>query len=216
MLGLSAPSARKGYLETLLVGKNLSIVGVDEVGRGCLAGPVFAACFVMDFDLLRKVPKKTRTLIRDSKQLSPDQRTEISEVLQDLGDYAVGSSSSQEIDVLGIVPATFLAMKRALKAWGGTFDVMLIDGTHPIPDFDTWQLPIVRGDGLCFSIAAASIMAKVQRDAFMQKMSAQYPDYGFESNVGYGTRLHMEAIKSQGVCPLHRKSFAPIREAIGK
>ncbi|MGE0173893.1 MAG: ribonuclease HII [Oligoflexales bacterium] len=212
MANAKTVSEQKGFLETLLLGKNLSVIGVDEVGRGCLAGPVFAAWFVMNFERLRKLPPKIRNLIRDSKQLSPEQRSQVFELLKDLGEYGVGSSTSQEIDAMGIVPATFMAMKRSLRSCKTPFDILLIDGTHPIPGFDSWQIPVVRGDGQCFSIAAASIVAKVQRDGFMQKMSKQFPGYDFESNVGYGTKSHMEGVKSQGPCPLHRMSFAPIRE----
>jgi len=116
-----------------------------------------------------------------------------------------------EIDDLGIVAATFLAMRRAIAACNRPIDMLLIDGKWPIPHYGGQQQAVIKGDFLCYSIAAASILAKEVRDSFMQEQAGLFPAYGFESHVGYGTKRHLAMIERNGICPLHRISFVPIK-----
>ncbi|MBM4251244.1 MAG: ribonuclease HII [Deltaproteobacteria bacterium] len=208
----SAPTSAKGRLERQLFEQNLSFAGVDEVGRGCLAGPVYAGCAVLDWARLIKLPASDLALIRDSKQLSPKQRASITPVIQAVcKKFSVASASVVEIDRLGILPACFLAMRRAI-AQCGEVDLVLVDGKLPIPGYEGEQMAIVKGDATTFSIAAASILAKTARDHFMQEMADIYPGYGFAAHVGYGTKAHIGSIGALGICELHRTSFAPIRQ----
>ena len=201
----------RGRLERQLHASGLGFAGVDEVGRGCLAGPVYAACVALDWSKLKKLPSTSRDLIRDSKLLSSAQRERMVPVIEGLSlIYQVESASVEEINQLGIAPASFLAMRRAIQACG-EFDVLLVDGKVPLPDYKGRQETIVKGDYLSFSIAAASILAKQERDKFMWQQSKIYPDYGFDNHVGYGTRQHIDSIAKYGICPLHRSRFAPIR-----
>lgn len=207
--------SQKGVLERQLLDRGLSFIGVDEVGRGCLAGPVVAACVRLDYANLFKLPEKSLSLIRDSKTLSSKQRQVALGVLAEVSiESGVGSASAREIEVLGILQATFLAMNRAICLLERPVDHVLIDGNQKIPDLKTDQTAIVKGDALCFSIAAASIIAKEHRDQFMSLQAAQYPHYGFEANVGYGTAAHLTAIEQRGICTLHRRTFAPIKDHV--
>ena len=207
--------SQKGVLERQLLDRGLSFIGVDEVGRGCLAGPVVAACVRLDYANLFKLPEKSLSLIRDSKTLSSKQRQVALGVLAEVSiESRVGSASAREIEVLGILKATFLAMNRAICLLEKPVDHVLIDGNQKIPDLKTDQTAIVKGDALCFSIAAASIIAKEHRDQFMSMQAAQYPHYGFEANVGYGTAAHLTAIEQRGICTLHRRTFAPIKDYV--
>lgn len=204
-------SPKRGRIERSFRAEGHVLVGIDEVGRGCLAGPVYAACAILDFDRLAKCPKKDRDLIRDSKTLSALQRQRVLECLTEVSvDHAVAHAEVSEIEARGIVGATFLAMRRALNALSEPFHLVLVDGKARIPDLPWRQEAIVDGDALCFSIAAASIFAKEARDAFMRDQAESFPVYGFDRHVGYGTKEHMEAIRSHGICPLHRRNFAPI------
>ena len=209
-------TAQKGEIEARLTGQKRTIVGVDEVGRGCLAGPVFAACAIIDYDLLFKLPSDQVDLIRDSKTLSAKQRNKIVPVINSICcEYAIESAHVFEIEQFGIVNATFLAMKRALAKCEKTYDVVLTDGNKLIPDIVGQQIAVIKGDQLCYSIAAASILAKQKRDFFMQEQATCFPLYGFDLHVGYGTKKHLEAIKRHGICPLHRRNFSPISQMCG-
>ena len=186
------------------------VAGIDEVGRGPLAGPVTAAAVVMP----QEIPEAWFGLIRDSKQMSPAQRAFACE---QIGRHAravgVGSSTPFEIDSIGIVPATRLAMTRAIDDLLITPDHLLIDALL-LPDVSVPQTPIIRGDSISISIAAASIVAKVTRDLLMaESYESRYPGYGFARNKGYGTAEHMAALRKLGPCPIHRHSFAPVRSA---
>jgi ribonuclease HII len=177
------------------------VAGVDEVGRGCLAGPVVAAACILD--LTKPLPKG----LNDSKQLTRAQREEIAEKLKKRClTYAVGQVEADEIDEINILQASIKAMHKAVEALQPAADFLLIDAVRirqsPLP-----QLSIIRGDGLSASIAAASVLAKVYRDALMRHYHEQYPDYGFSHNVGYGTRRHWEGLRNFGPCSLHRRSF---------
>ena len=184
------------------------IAGIDEVGRGPLAGPVVAAAVVF--------PKYSELipLVNDSKKLSEKQRIELQkQILEVPGiQYATAEVSPEEIDRINILAASHLAMKKA-AAQLDKVDFALIDGL-PVKGFPIANQAIVKGDSKSASIAAASIIAKVYRDALMDKFASLYPEYGFESHKGYGTADHLAALKKHGPCPIHRKTFAPVRDII--
>ncbi len=193
--------------------QNGAIAGVDEVGRGCLAGPVYAACAILDYKQLANIPGPDRDLIRDSKTLSQKQRQKALLTIHKVAlKLNVAAAQVAEIEVLGIVGATFLAMKRAIYPFTSQIGLLLVDGKFKIPDLALPQEAIVGGDNACFAIAAASILAKESRDLFMRQQDVLFPGYGFSKNVGYGTKLHQDGLKRQGLCPLHRRNFAPISQ----
>lgn len=182
------------------------IAGVDEVGCGALAGPVVAAAVVLPID-------SRLGLIRDSKLLSPDQRTRLlPKLVGRLAGHGIGQAEVEEIDTLGLRTATLLAMRRALETLSArcTVDYVLVDAWK-IPDITIPQQAIIRGDRLVKSIAAASIVAKVHRDALMVELGAQYLGYGFKDHKGYATAAHERTLRKRGPCPIHRTSFAPVR-----
>lgn len=182
------------------------IAGVDEAGRGPLAGPVRAAAVILPDEF-------THAVLNDSKQLSPQQRESIYEELRDDGRILIGSAEAtvEEIDRLNILRATHLAMERAVRSLSQVPDLVLIDG-KPVPRFPFTSHAVVKGDTLSLSIAAASVIAKVERDRLMGEYAARWPNYGFEQHKGYGTKQHLDAIARHGPCAIHRKSFAPIAQ----
>ena len=183
--------------------------GVDEVGRGPWAGPVVAAVAIF----CDPPPPTLANTIQDSKKLSKSKRDSIYKNLLNLEafHYGVGVASVEEIDRLNILKATFLAMERAVQSLPQRPHVLLIDGKF-IPSFEGIETyPVIKGDSLSLSIAAASILAKVTRDKMMETLAEGYPHYGWERNVGYGTAEHHRALKIHGITPHHRQSFAPIR-----
>ncbi|NQS91836.1 MAG: ribonuclease HII [Chloroflexi bacterium] len=185
------------------------VAGIDEAGRGCLAGPVAAAAVV--FPQTQEVLDKFST-IQDSKQISAEQRERGRTIIEIHSlTWGVGFASNTEIDQFGIVPATRLAIQRALTKLNITPDHLLVDylvlPNNPLP-----QTRLVKGDARSLSIAAASILAKTHRDAFMFSAAEKYPAYLFETNKGYGTAAHRSAIQRSGPCALHRMSFAPLRQ----
>ena len=181
------------------------IAGVDEAGRGPLAGPVVAAAVVLD----RKcIPEG----IDDSKALTAAKRERLCAELLKCAKVGVGMASVEEIDTLNILWASMLAMKRAVEALGFPPAFILVDGNR-CPDWDHRSHPVIGGDALCLSIAAASIVAKHRRDCMMIEYDAQYPGYGWHSNKGYGAKVHQEALRRLGPTPLHRRSFAPVAQA---
>jgi ribonuclease HII len=175
--------------------------GCDEVGRGCLAGPVVAAAVIL--------PKKYRNKkLNDSKQLNKDERLEAREsILKDALAWAVAEVSHEEIDQINILNASFKAMHLALDQLSMIPQLLLIDGNRFKPYHELPFECIIKGDGAYLSIAAASILAKVYRDELMHKLSFQYPGYSWETNVGYPTEEHREGIKKLGITPFHRRSF---------
>lgn len=176
------------------------ICGVDEVGRGPLAGPIVAGAVILPKDVI--IP-----YINDSKKLSPSKREELSRVIMDKAvSYAVGSRSAAFIDEHGIQKANFEAMEEAVSRLSITPDIVFVDAVH-LPDLPVKQISIIKGDQNSISIAAASIIAKVTRDRLMDAYSPLYPDYDFGSNAGYGTAKHIDAIKHIGPTELHRKTF---------
>ncbi len=204
--GRQAPTVHE---EVALLDHGYSFVaGLDEVGRGPLAGPVVAGVAV-----LPQNPKgKWRRLVRDSKQLTPAQREKALPHLREKAlALEVGISSSEEVDELGIVPATRLAMQRALNSLALLPQFLLLDAIS-LPRVAIPQKSIIHGDALCLSIAAASIVAKVTRDRIMDEQDDLYPSYGFASHKGYATRKHLRVLKMEGPCPIHRRSFAPVKD----
>jgi ribonuclease HII len=186
------------------------VAGVDEAGRGPWAGPVVASAVVLPPD-----PAVARALagVRDSKQLSPRQRERLFAVIQAVAaSWAVGVVPSEEIDRLGILPATRLAMRQAVEGLSDSPHALLVDAVR-LPAISLPQRSLIHGDALCFSIAAASIVAKVTRDRLMAEMDGLYPGYGFARHKGYGTPQHAAALRDLGPCPIHRRSFAPVARA---
>lgn len=176
------------------------ICGVDEAGRGPLAGPVCAAAVILPREL--QIPGLT-----DSKKLTDKKRRELFPVIQEQAvAYGIGLASEQEIDEINILQATFLAMRRALDQLSVRPDLALIDGNRET-DFGLPVKTVVKGDSLSANIAAASILAKVTRDNIMIQLSEQYPEYGFEIHKGYGTKAHYAALTEHGASPVHRRSF---------
>ena len=176
------------------------ICGVDEAGRGPLAGPVCAAAVILPKHL--QIPGLT-----DSKKLSDKKRRELFPVIQQQAiAYGIGLASEAEIDEINILQATFLAMRRALSQLSIRPEIALIDGNRET-DFGLPVKTVVKGDSLSANIAAASVLAKVTRDNILVELASQYPEYGFEIHKGYGTKAHYEALRTYGPCPIHRKSF---------
>lgn len=183
------------------------VVGIDEVGRGAWAGPLVACAFGFF-----TVP--TDILVTDSKLLTESQREALYTQLTLLGHWGIGQVTAQEIDDMGLQPAQSLAYERAINSMPQQPDIILIDGRAD-KLCQIQQEAIVGGDRLVASIAAASIMAKVTRDRLMkQEIHNQYPDYGFNLHVGYGTKAHQQAIQQFGVLPIHRQSYKPLRELV--
>ena len=181
------------------------IVGVDEVGRGPLAGPVVAAAVVLPLDQPERLEKLEG--LTDSKKLSPRRRQHYFGLIQSCAvDYGLGIVSAPVIDRINILQATFLAMDRAVRGLEQA-DYLLIDGNKTLPRYGGPQEAIVKGDAASLSIAAASVLAKVTRDQIMAALDTHYPDYGFAQHKGYPTAQHRTAVLSQGLSPQHRRSF---------
>ncbi len=182
------------------------IAGVDEAGRGPLAGPVSAAAVILPDDFEHAV-------LNDSKQLTEARREVLYEeiVSGEMGVLAWCSAlaSVEEIETLNILQATHLAMARAVEGLAAQPDMVLIDG-RPVKDFPHSHLGVIKGDSKSLSIAAASIIAKVERDRLMVAYAEEFPQYGFEKHKGYGTKQHLEALEKHGPCPIHRKTFGPV------
>lgn len=191
----------------------LNVAGIDEAGRGPLAGPVVAAAVVVNPDFLERHFCSRFPGLTDSKKLTPRQRDEFFSLLLETPEvrYGVGQAEVGEIDRLNILRATHLAMQRAAEALEGGTDFLLIDG-NPVPGLRWPSRSIVQGDARCLSIAAASIIAKVTRDRFMDKLDRAFPNYGFARHKGYGTAAHLSALQKWGPCPEHRRSFAPVTQ----
>ena len=192
------------------------IAGVDEAGRGPWVGPVAAGAVIF---LQRPIHEYLASHLDDSKKLSAKQREKLYEIIKKEAEkknlaYGIGLASAQEIDEMNILQATFLAMQRALKNLGIEPDTALIDGNRTPANFTCRCQSVIKGDSKSYSIAAASIMAKVYRDRLMQEMALKYPHYGFEKNAGYGTKEHIEALKKYGITPEHRTSYKPIKELL--
>jgi len=186
------------------------VAGVDEAGRGPLAGPVTAAAVIVD----RPLPAALARAIDDSKKLRPAQREALHAEILGLCHVGIGWASCEEIDRHNILQATFLAMRRAVAALPLPPRALLIDGNRVPKDLPCPAHTLVGGDGLSLSIAAASIVAKVERDREMLRLAAECPGYGWERNAGYGTAEHRTALLRLGPSPHHRRSFAPVLQRI--
>lgn len=188
-------------IEDALKEKGVGVIcGVDEAGRGPLAGPVCAAAVIL--------PEHLEILgLNDSKKLTDKKRRELFPIIKEQAvAYGIAFASEQEIDEMNILQATFLAMKRAIAQLDGKADFALIDGNRET-DFGIDVMTVVKGDSRSANIAAASILAKVTRDEYMEKLAEEYPQYGFEVHKGYGTKKHYDALREYGASPVHRQSF---------
>lgn len=183
------------------------IAGVDEVGRGCLAGPVVAAAVILD-------PNRPIKGLRDSKKLSAKKREELAQEIKEKAlAWSVAAMGPEVIDKINILQATLEAMKAAVEKLPVEPDFVQVDG-NKLPKWKWLSEAVVKGDDKVEWISAASIIAKTTRDAYMCKIAKLYPQYGFEHHVGYGTAEHIKALKAYGPTPIHRKTFAPVREVI--
>jgi ribonuclease HII len=203
--------------EQNIFSQGYNVIGaLDEAGRGPLAGPVVAACVLIRSDNLKipLTPFIKGGIINDSKKLSEKKREEAFNIIKENFEIGIGICDHNTIDRINILQAAFLAMKKAIGALETKPDFIILDGKFPIPNISVKQKAIVNGDSLVFSIAAASILAKVTRDRIMREMHEMYPDYGFDKHKGYGTKLHMERLKQFGPSPIHRKSFGPVRRLL--
>ncbi len=187
-----------------------AVAGVDEAGRGPLAGPVVAAAVILS-------PESAIQGVDDSKKLTAAKREELFSLIQRSAvAFGIGQASVQEIDEINIYKASQLAMERAIQALPVKPDFLLTDAM-PLPRLSAIpQKPLIHGDALSASIAAASILAKVTRDKWMDELHQKYPAYGFESHRGYGTEIHLKALAEQGICPEHRLTFGPVMETLAK
>ena len=182
----------------------LGLCGVDEAGRGPLAGPVMAAAVMLD-------PAQPIDGLRDSKKLSPAARERLADAIRQRAvAWCVAEASVAEIDQLNILRATMLAMQRAVAGLGRAPDDVWVDGNR-CPTWAWRSQAVVKGDDKVAAIAAASILAKTSRDQFMCRLHEKYPAYGFAQHMGYGTAAHLDALKAHGACPQHRRSFAPVK-----
>lgn len=178
-----------------------TICGVDEAGRGPLAGPVYAAAVILPQGYVVEG-------VNDSKKLSEKKRDMLfDKIIDECVCYSIGTASVSEIDEFNILQATFLAMRRAVDGLSIKPDFTLIDGNTDPPGLSTDSMTVIKGDSKSANIAAASILAKVSRDRYMLEMAEKYPRYHFEKHKGYGTKLHYEMIREYGICPIHRKTF---------
>ncbi|OOL80913.1 ribonuclease HII [Dolosigranulum pigrum] len=193
--------------EQQLYDENITLIGgVDEVGRGPLAGPVVAACVILD-------PSQPILGLNDSKQLSATRRKQLVDTINERAlAVTIAQATPEEIDRLNIYQATKLAMERAVAALNHPVEHLLIDAMTIAVDIP--QQSIIKGDTHSNSIAAASIIAKEYRDQLMTDFSQQYPAYDFDSNMGYGTSAHLAALRKVGICPIHRRSFEPIKSMV--
>ena len=198
-----------GHLEQMLTDKGYqAICGVDEVGRGPLAGPVVAAAVIMP-------PEIEIAGLTDSKKLSPLQRERIFEMIVDLGlTCAVGVIDHECIDRINILKASLMAMRKAVMELDESPDIILVDGNYPIPNIDKPQFAVVGGDQQCPAISAASVVAKITRDRIMDKYEALFPSFRFSKHKGYPTAEHMEELREHGPSDIHRRSFKPVAELV--
>ncbi|MFN3543800.1 MAG: ribonuclease HII [Thiobacillus sp.] len=182
----------------------LGLCGVDEAGRGPLAGPVVAAAVMLD-------PGRRIDGLRDSKKLSAAARERLADVIRrEAVAWCVGEASVAEIDTLNILQATMLAMRRAVDGLAHAPDDVWVDGNR-CPEWPWRAQAVVKGDDKVAAIAAASILAKTERDRFMRRLHEEFPHYGFAQHMGYGTAAHLDALKAHGACPQHRRSFGPVK-----
>jgi len=183
------------------------VCGVDEAGRGPLAGPVYAAAVILD-------PRRPIEGLRDSKKLTGARRDELAPIIREQAlAWAIAECSHEEIDTINILQATMLAMRRAVEALATLPTIALIDGNR-CPTLSIRAHAVVEGDDKVHAISAASILAKTARDAALVRLHEAYPQYAFDQHKGYGTALHLARLREHGPCPVHRRSFAPVRALV--
>jgi len=203
---IDLPEIDQNYFETQLYKEGLfKIAGVDEVGRGCLAGPVVAASVIL--------PKNCQIKgINDSKKLSAKKRDELFDVIfENAVGYGIGVVSSEEVDKINILQASLKAMRIAVDSLAVKPDCLLIDGNQALKEYKLPQRVIVKGDMRSISVGAASIVAKVTRDRMMAEIEKKYPKFKFSIHKGYGTKLHLSELVEHGPTPIHRKTFAGVK-----
>ena len=183
------------------------VCGVDEVGRGPLAGPVVACAVCLPVDMPRRITRR----LKDSKQIDREEREEVAQILRETVSFGVGMADVEEIDRINILRASHLAMLRAYEGVPSRPAYALVDGNQA-PNLPCPITCIIGGDAISLSIAAASIIAKVERDKIMRELAVAHPVYGWETNVGYSTKGHLTALKAHGPTPYHRRSFRPVYE----
>jgi len=213
-MATAAPVDMFSWERQLREGGYRCIAGIDEVGRGALAGPLVAAAVVIPTGS-NDDPEMTSgwMAIRDSKSIAHRRRATIAKWIHASGAIiGIAAVSHEELDEIGLAAANRCAMERSIRALAEQPDMLLIDAMTL--NFDTPQIGIIGGDAQSLSIAAASIVAKVHRDAIMVELDIDYPEYGFARHKGYGVAAHMEALRERGPCPSHRRCFAPVREAV--
>jgi ribonuclease HII len=187
------------------------IVGVDEVGRGCLAGPVVAGAVILP----EKFRRRKSWLLKDSKLLTRGQRDAADKGIRGVAlAVGLGWADAGIIDQYGLTHATRLAMRQALEQIAMDYEQIIIDGHYNFLNHDPRSITLIKADSKVPAVSAASIVAKVARDNYMMEICQEYPDYGFDNHVGYGTRLHLERLKQYGVSTLHRRTFEPVRTLI--
>ena len=200
---------RSDFAADAALGRAWRVAGVDEAGRGPLAGPVVAAAVILD-------PRRRIAAACDSKRLSPARREQIAQQVRERAlAWCLASASVEEIDALNILQASLLAMRRALDGLSPAANFALVDGDR-LPVLDIGAKAIVGGDVSEPAISCASILAKTHRDALMREIDRQYPGYGFAQHFGYPTLMHRQRLFALGPCPIHRQSFAPVREAMSR
>ena len=200
-----------GHLEEMLSDKGYSaIAGVDEAGRGPLAGPVVAAAVIIPTGV-------TIEGVNDSKKLTPLQREHVFDRIAEMGlACAVGVMDHECIDRMNILKASLMAMRKAVMDLRMAPDFVLVDGNHTVPKLDIPQMAVVSGDSRCQAIGAASIIAKVTRDRIMDRMQGLYPSFSFGKHKGYPTPAHLEELRAHGPCEIHRRSFKPVADIINE
>ena len=187
--------------------KNYKVAGVDEVGRGCLAGPVFAAAVMLNKNI-------NTDDIKDSKKIPFEKRVLLSKYIKKNSTYAIGSASVEEINKINILNASLLSMQRAIKKLKNKPTMVYIDGTFSPKNINMKSKTFIKGDEKIMCIAAASIIAKATRDLFMIKLAKKYPGYNWNKNFGYGTASHIKGLKKYGITKHHRKKFKPIHKML--
>ena len=208
-MSLKKPQDPDLFNDQMLIESADLIAGVDEAGRGPLAGPVVAAAVILD-------PDNPIEGLRDSKKLTAAKREKLAtEIKQKALSWSIAHATVEEIDELNILEATMLAMKRAIVGLALEPNLILVDGNR-IPKMNRRINAVVKGDDKIAAISAASILAKTTRDGWMVELDARYPEYGFAKHKGYGVKQHIEAIRRYGVLPVHRKSFSPVKEMLAK
>lgn len=196
-----------------------SVIGIDEAGRGPLAGPVVACACVLKIEEKILLGHPMSKWIRDSKTLSEKRREKMYDFVIKHFHIGVGICDHKTVDRINILQATYLAMKKAINDLDNKINdkkIILVDGNKKIPNLSVRQVAIVNGDKKIKSISAASIIAKVTRDRIMREVHKKYPQYNFSKHKGYGTKIHLDALKKYGPCEIHRKSFAPVRLILGR